>query len=200
MCLINLIAAPTFGDSSHSTGSFVGLTKPRYPIHFDVGNSFNPPTTFDAVRSFALQNRVHGMEHFTENDWLDIKGQIVIYQGQDNTKFFLDMNGLVPGGLYTAWLVRKTGSPLGNKADLDLGNGYVSGTGKPIHTNVIFADVKGHGHLRASLDNDFADADGQAFVNLDQWDEIHIAFHADNLAHGTTPGPYHWTQMIFPVR
>ena len=200
VCLISLIATPAFGDSSNSTGSFVGLAKPRYAIHFVDGNSFNPPTTLSAVRSFALQNHVQGMEHFTENDWLDIRGQIVIYQGQNDTKFFLDMNGLVPGGLYTAWLVRKTGSPLGDMANLDLGNGYESGEGKPTLTNAIFADAKGHGHLRVSLNNEFADANGQAFVNLNQWDEIHLAFHADNQLHVTTPGPNHWTQMIFPVR
>ncbi|MDD5410196.1 MAG: hypothetical protein PHF31_02085, partial [Methylobacter sp.] len=51
VCLISLIAATAFGDSSNSTGSFVGLAKPRYPIHFVDGNSFNPPTTLSAVRS-----------------------------------------------------------------------------------------------------------------------------------------------------
>lgn len=200
VCLASLVGTPAFAEPSASVGSFVGLAKPRYPIHFVEGNGFNPPTTLQAVRKFAVANGVFGMGYFTEDDWLDIDGHIVTFQRENGTKFFLEIKGLVPGGLYTAWLVRKTGSPLGSKADLDLGNGYLGRSGKKAQANVIFADSKGAGHLRVSLSNDFVDANGQAFVNLDQWDEIHIAFHADNNAHGATPGPNHWTQMVFPIR
>jgi hypothetical protein len=117
-------------------------------------------------------------------------------------KFILSMDGLVPEGLYTAWLVRKLGSLRGNKADLDLGKGYLGlkDSDERKHTNAIFANRKGIGYFYINLNNQFADTSGQAFVNLDQWDEVHIAFHADNLGHGAVPGANHWTQIIFPIR
>jgi hypothetical protein len=81
-----------------------------------------------------------------------------------------------------------------------LGNGYLGRTEIRTQTNAIFADPKGYGHLRVTLSNEFAAANGQAFMNLDQWDEIHLAFHANNQAYGPTPTQYYWTQMIFPFR
>lgn len=179
---------------------FVGEARARDPIHFAVGTGFNAPTTFDAVREFAIGNGIYGMESFTEGDWLDVDGRIVIIRERNETQFILSMDGLVPGGLYTAWLVRKPGSPRGSAADLDLGRGYQSASPSMARTNAIFANKHGVGYLRVKLNNRFADANGFRFVDLNRWDEIHIAFHADDKAYGSIPGPNHWTQIVFPIR
>ncbi|CEL93635.1 unnamed protein product [Vitrella brassicaformis CCMP3155] len=171
----------------------------RDPAHWEVGTGFNDPTTFEAIKEQAVAAGVD-MADYTEEDWLDVGGKVTILDAFGLTYFDMEMTGMVPGGFYTAWLVRKPGSPRGGPADLNLGRGWEGEPGQEKGYNGIVADEHGNAKLGVLLTSSFQDANGQEYQGLDKWDEIHIAFHSDNIGHGFSPGPNHWTQTVFRVR
>ncbi|MEL7369940.1 MAG: hypothetical protein AAFN74_13560 [Myxococcota bacterium] len=181
---------------------FTAEARPRNPDHFIVGNGSEIPLPYDVVRSLAISSGVPGMINFELQDWFRPGGRIELEQVDGASRYRLTLTGLVPGGLYTAWLVRISGSARGPKRDLGLSPGYDGPRPSSLAqgTNLILADDDGEATRTFVLDPLYTDASDQTYFGVDFWDEVHVAFHADNRAYGFIPGPNHWTQVVLPIR
>ncbi len=180
---------------------FSAEARPRNPDHFIVGNGSEIPLPYEVVRSLAVSSGVSGMIDFELQDWFRPGGRIELDEIDGSSRYRLTLTGLVPGGLYTAWLVRIRGSARGPKRDLGLSPGYDGPLpAEPAdETNLIIADADGRASKTAILDPLYTDASDQTYFGIDFWDEVHIAFHADNRGYGFIPGPNHWTQVVLPI-
>lgn len=178
---------------------FDGAARPRTPEHYLVGNSFDLPLPFEVLQSFAVASGTPAMAAFDEQDWTRPAGSVHVEERDGRTHFTIALTGLVPGGLYTLWLVRVAGSGRGDKRDLALGGGYAGDVTGAVAGNAIVVGDDGTAVHECSLGPTDADPTGTAFGDLDLWDEIHVAFHADGRAYGPSPGPMHWTQAILPI-
>jgi hypothetical protein len=180
---------------------FEGDARPRNPDHFIVGNGSEPPTPYEIVRSLAISTGTPGMIGYELEDWLRPEGLVRVEPTAGGaTHYRFELRGLVPKGFYTAWLVRVRGSSRGDKRDLALGEPYGGPPVTDLGSNAIVADEVGHAVHDVTLDPLFFDPVGTTYGEHELWDEIHVAFHADNRAYGFVPGPNHWTQVVLPIR
>lgn len=179
---------------------FFARARPRNPDHFVVGNGSEIPLPYEVVRSLAISTGAEGMVDFEFQDWVRPSGSVQVSEEGEATRYVLELEGLVPDGLYTAWLVRIRGSARGPKRDLNLGPGYDGPPAEPPGSNAILADAEGRAEKDILVSGDYVDAADTPYFGVDFWDEVHVAFHADNRAYGFVPGPNHWTQVVLPVR
>ncbi|TAK33312.1 MAG: hypothetical protein EPO40_00560 [Myxococcaceae bacterium] len=188
---------PFAGPSS----PFAAEARPRNPDHFQLGNGWNLPTPFADVRSVAVSAGTSGMMGYEFQDWMRPAGEVDVRADGNGTRFRLALRGLVPGGLYTAWLVRVRGSSRGPKTNLALGRQFDGpAPASLVGTNGILVGADGAATHEVTLQPRYTDAAGTTYFGLDLWDEIHVAFHADRRAYGFAPGPNHWTQVVLPIR
>ncbi|MEM7675190.1 MAG: hypothetical protein AAF449_04205 [Myxococcota bacterium] len=200
--LLILLAACGPERSAGPSVPFTAEARPRNPDHFIVGNGSEIPLPYEVVRSLAISSGMPGMINFELQDWFRPGGQIELEEVDGASRYRLTLTGLVPGGLYTAWLVRISGSARGPKRDLGLSPGYDGPrpSSLPQGTNLIIADENGEAIRTFVLAPLYTDASDQTYFGVDFWDEVHVAFHADNRAYGFIPGPNHWTQVVLPIR
>ncbi|TAK30134.1 MAG: hypothetical protein EPO40_08445 [Myxococcaceae bacterium] len=197
------IAAPGCNDEPFAGPStpFAAEARPRNPDHFQLGNGSNLPTPFADVRSLAISSGTRAMMGYDFQDWMRPAGDVDVRAEGNSTRFRIALRGLVPGGFYTAWLVRIRGSTRGPKTDLALGQQFDGVVPANITgTNAIIARADGTATHDVTLAPRYLDAAGTTYFGVDFWDEIHIAFHADRRAYGFAPGPNHWTQVVLPIR
>ncbi|MCA9669426.1 MAG: hypothetical protein KC503_27715 [Myxococcales bacterium] len=198
------LAAGASGCTVKSTAGpdepFEAEARPRNPDHFILGNGVEVPMPYEVVRSQAVAAGVAGMADYSFQDWLRPSGTIrVDERGDGATRFHIELDGLVPGGFYTAWLVRLRGSARGDKRDLALGQPYGGPPKRVAGANTVLADDSGRATLENAISANYFDPAGTVYYHIDFWDEIHVAFHADNRAYGFVPGPGHWTQVVLPI-
>jgi hypothetical protein len=181
---------------------FNAEARPRNPDHFQAGNGSNPPTTtFHDVRGLAISSGTPGMMGYELQDWMRPSGTVEVRAQGNATYYRLRMQGLVPGGFYTAWLVRVRGSTRGPKADLGMGRQFDGPPPRELAgTNGILVAADGTATHESTIEPRFTDGSGTTYFGIDFWDEIHVAFHADNRAYGFAAGPNHWTQVVLPIR
>jgi hypothetical protein len=183
------------------SAAYLGVARPRNPDHFQLGNGTNAPQPYAMVQSFAVSQGVSGMASFQFRDWMRPSGTVKVTPVGRATRYQATVSGLVPGGFYTAWLVRVKNSTRGPKTDLPLGTTF---DGAPptnlTGTNGIRVLANGTAAVDVTLTPEYTTSTGIEYVHIDRWDEIHLAFHADNVAHGSVPGANHWTQIVLPIR
>ena len=199
-CLVLLTGCEPDRDAGPQE-PFSAQARPRNPDHFILGNGSEIPMPYEVVRSLAVSTGASGMAGYEFQDWLRPTGAITVEQTRiGRTRYRIGLDGLVPGGFYTAWLVRVRGSARGDKRDLALGSPYDGPPRKVIGSNAMPADTAGHAEQDVDLPATYIDPAGTRYFNVEFWDEVHVAFHADNRAYGFLPGPNHWTQVVLPIR
>lgn len=199
--VLAVLAACVPDPQAGPAAPFEGVARPRNPEAFLLGNGSEPPTPYEVVQSLAIATGTAGMAGYDRADWLRPEGEIRIQETPaGETRFRIELRGLVPGGLYTAWLVRVRGSARGDKRDLALGAPYAGPPRADLGSNALLADGSGRVVHDVTLPADTIDPTSTSYGNLAFWDEVHIAFHADSRAYGFAPGPNHWSQVVLPVR
>ena len=172
--------------------------RPMSPDQFVTGTGEDLPTPFADVRSQALASGVSGMADYAFSDWVTPTGTLSVAERDGRTVFEMAFEGLVPGGLYTTWIVRPLGSSRGMRGAMPLGVGYggEASAGGPRGSNALVPGPSGRATHTVRLAPDFADALDRTYEGIAMWDEIHVAFHADHRGYGHRPGPSHWVQLV----
>jgi hypothetical protein len=181
--------------------AYQSVARPRNPDHFQLGNGTNPPQPYAMVQGFAVSQGVSAMATFQFRDWMRPSGMVEVTPVGRATHYHVDVKGLVPGALYTAWLVRVLNSTRGPKTDLPLGSTFDGAPPADLGgTNGIRVAADGTASVDVTLQPEYTTSTGIQYIHIDQWDEIHLAFHADGQAHESVPGANHWTQVVLPIR
>jgi len=175
------------------------VLRPRAPEHFFDGNGTDLPTPFADVRSQALASGIVGMDDYTLADWVRPRGSLRTEERDGQTVFTVSLDGLIPNGLYTMWLVRPLGTGRGGRTAIPLSRGF-AGDARPLReSNQVMPDEAGHYETTVRLDPEFTDPLARRYFSIYDWDEIHLAFHADDRGYGFAPGPSHWVQGMFSL-
>ncbi|MEZ4363059.1 MAG: hypothetical protein R3B48_22900 [Kofleriaceae bacterium] len=199
VALSTLLAVACSAEPPGPAQPRAGELRPRAPEEFLDGTGDDLPTPFADVRSQALAAGVAGMASYDLQDWVRARGTLDVREVDGRSEFSLAVSGLVPGGLYTVWLVRPLASGRGTRMAIPLGPGFGGPAREAPGTNVLLANAAGDASLKMALAPDFTDGLDRQYESIDAWDELQLAFHADNRGYGFRPGPSHWVQGIVPL-
>lgn len=125
-----------------------------------------------------------GVTQLRWGEWNGIDGRASVKCVRAGTHFVLHVDGAVPGGLYTAWLV--LGDPAADGPFPGFPPAFVGPLGNPAGTDNAFrASAAGRGQLSVIRRDDALSCtlDWEGFVH------VILAYHMDGQNHGPGPGP-----------
>jgi hypothetical protein len=160
-------------DLNDPTVGMITLTTPANTLLFNRND--NGPITCNPV----LAPDGHQL---TLGEFVTAKGTASVKCINKGTHSVLHFSGLLPNGVYTAWLV------FVDPSGVLLGAGAL-GTTNPIE-NFFTASPSGEGQLSVTTPEQNLSIVGQVGACwLDVPAEVHLAYHSDNQTHGPEPGP-----------